>query len=308
MAPGNVLVGPMPAMVLLSRWFVSRRGTAIGFAVTGVSLGGFAYPPVAQLLLDNFAWRDALRLLAGVVALFTLPAVIFVVSRPAELGLHADGVDAEPEAQLAGAAPFSLRGLLTDPTFWILGAIFGIVMSGMMGMVTSLMPLALDEGIDAGAAALLISIYSGCGFIAKLFFAAVADRLAPRHLLLIGIAGFAVGMACVIGAEAGYWMIALGVGLIGLFGGLMVPLQGLLVPRIFGQHVVGRITGIISVAVLCVMLVTPPIFGLIYDLTGNYDAIFLAFTLLAVSLMLLVPYIRMQPKLAAAPVTQPGAA
>ena len=303
MAPANVLVGPMPATVLLTRWFVKRRGTALGFAIAGVSLGGAAYPPIAQALLDNFDWREALRLLALVVALSTLPMVFFVANSPAEKGLYPDGADAAPETTLADTrmAEFSLRGLLSDPTFWILGAIFGLVMSGMMGMATNLVPLAVDEGIEPSSAAFLISIYAGCGLLAKLIFAAVADRLTPRQLILISLTGFAAGMACLIGAEAGYWMIALGVGLIGLFGGVMVPLQGLLVPRIFGQSVVGRITGILSLVVLCALLSTPPMFGLIYDLTGNYDAIFTAFAGLAIVIMLLVPHLRLHPKEAVVP-------
>jgi MFS family permease len=301
MAPANVLIGPMPATVLLSRWFVRRRGTALGIAIAGVSLGGFAYPPIAQALLDSHDWRTAVRLLAVIVALTLLPAVLCIVNRPADRGLHPDGAASDPDGAPGQAAPahLPLRALLGDSTFWILAVVFGVVMAGMTGMVTNLVPLAVDEGIDPSVATLLISIYAGAGFLAKLAFAAVADRLPPRLLILIAVTGFAAGMACVIGAELGYAMIALGVGLIGLFGGLMVPLQGFLVPRIFGQHVVGRVSGILSFVVLLGLLATPPVFGLVFDVTGNYDAGFLAVALLAMGTMLLVPYLRVQPEAAA---------
>ena len=103
-------------------------------------------------------------------------------------------------------------------------------------------------------------------------------------------------MACLTQAGAGYWAIALGVCLIGLFGGLMVPLKSLLVPRIFGQKVVGRAMGMMSVISLCAMLATPPLFGLAFDLTGSYATISLTFAVLAAAGMLLVPYIRMHPR------------
>ena len=61
-------------------------------------------------------------------------------------------------------------------------------------------------------------MYGGCGFVAKLSFAAAADRLGPRPLLYISLLGFGCGMVCLTQASAGYWMIALGVGLIGLLG------------------------------------------------------------------------------------------
>lgn len=298
MAPANILVGPMAATVLLSRWFVKRRGAALGIAISGTSLGSFFFPPVIQFLLDNNEWREAMRLLALIVAICILPAAALVVNRPSDKGLHPDGerAPAQDAGNAQGAANITLRALLTDPTFWILSAIFAVVFSGMMGMVTNLVPLAIDEGISAGSAALLISIFAACGFIAKLVFAAAADRLNPRHMILVSIAGFGAGMGCLIAAEAGYWLIALAVALLGLFGGLMTPMQGLLVPLIFGQHVVGRVTGILSLVVLCALLATPPLFGLVHDLTGDYDAIFLVFALLAVGIMLLVPAMRLSPK------------
>ena len=141
-----------------------------------------------------------------------------------------------------------------DPAFWLAAAIFSIVLSGMAGMITNLAPVAIDQGIKPRDAALLISVYGACGFTAKLTFAAVADRLSPRTLMFISLTGFAIGMACLTQAAAGYWMIALGVGLIGLFGGFMVPLQSLLVPRIFGQRVVGRAMGLISMVMLVALL------------------------------------------------------
>ena len=168
-------------------------------------------------------------------------------------------------------------------------------------------PLAIDQGIKPHDAALLISIYGGCGFVAKLSFAAVADKPGPRTLMYISLFGFAIGMTCLTQAAAGYWAIALGVGLVGLFGGLMVPMQSLIVPRIFGDRVVGRAMGLMSMVTLCALLATPPLFGRIYDVTGSYSVIFITYTALAAAVMLLVRFIRLHPRAAytATPVLEP---
>ncbi|MEZ5736154.1 MAG: MFS transporter [Novosphingobium sp.] len=298
MAPANVLLGPVAVTVLLSRWFVKRRGRAIGIAVAGVAMGGVIFPPLIQWLLDSYEWRVALRVFSLIILVATVPAAALVVNSPADRGFNPDGAPVNLEdARAEGEAPqVSVATILSDPAFWMVGILFALVLSGMKGMVTNLAPLAIDEGIDAGDAALLISIYAGCGFIAKLAFAAVADWFSPRTLTLLGFAGFACGMACLTQAGTGYWAIALGVCLIGLFGGLMVPLKSLLVPRIFGQKVVGRAMGMMSVVSLCAMLATPPLFGLAFDLTGSYATISLSFAVLAAAAMLLVPYIRMHPR------------
>jgi len=60
--------------------------------------------------------------------------------------------------------------------------LFAIVPGGMMGVVTNLVPMARDQGVDANAAALLITIFALSSFTSKLCFAVVADRLPPRAL------------------------------------------------------------------------------------------------------------------------------
>jgi MFS family permease len=298
MAPANVLLGPVATSVLVSRWFVKRRGAAIGIAISGVALGSFVFSPLIQGLLDHFDWRDAVRILAAILLVLTIPAALLVVNRPSDKGLHADGADSDPEPVHGhGAAPvLSRKAILSDPTFWLAAIVFAVVLSGMKGMVTNLMPLAVDKGINASVAAYLISIYAGCGFVAKLSFATVADRFSLRALMFVSIIGFAAGMACLLRADLGYPAIATGVGMIGFFGGLMVPLQGLLIPRIYGQAVVGRAAGLMSFVTLCALLATPPIFGLMYDMTGSYNGIFLAFIALSAAIMLVVPYIRLHAK------------
>ncbi|HEX7820510.1 MAG TPA: hypothetical protein VF463_07805 [Sphingobium sp.] len=51
--------------------------------------------------------------------------------------------------------------------------------------MTHLMLLALEEGIELTAAALLILVYAACGFVAKFCFAMVSDRLDMRTLLFV---------------------------------------------------------------------------------------------------------------------------
>ncbi len=48
-------------------------------------------------------------------------------------------------------------------------------------MVTNLAPLAIDEGVAPTTAAWLVSIYASMGFVSKLGFAAVADRINLRY-------------------------------------------------------------------------------------------------------------------------------
>lgn len=297
-APANVLIGPVAITVLLSRWFALKRGRAVGIAIAGISAGGFFFPMIIQALLDAHQWREALQLLALVLLAWTIPVTMLVIDRPTDRGLNPDGA-AEPilltQEELA-KAPISAREVLSDPTFWVLAVTISIVTAGLKGMVTNLAPLAIDAGITASDAASLISIFAGSSFIAKLNFAALADRLGARTLMYVSLSGFAVGMGCLTLASQGYWTIAFGVALAGLFGGLMIPAESYLAPRVFGQRAIGRAMGILSGTILLAMLATPPIFGLIFDVFGSYTGVFWTFAGLALLATTWVRVIRLHPR------------
>jgi MFS family permease len=297
-APASVLLGPVATTVLLARWFALRRGRAVGIAIAGISAGGFLFPMIIQGLLNTHQWREALQLLGLVLLVWTVPVALLVVNRPADRGLFIDGESAPPEQARAelNKPTISVRQILSDPAFWTLALTVSVVTAGMKGMVTNLAPLAIDTGIKARDAAMLVSIYSGCSFIAKMSFAALADRLGPRPLMFIALGGFACGMVCLTQAALGFTVIAIGVGITGLLGGFMVPIESYLAPRIFGQRAVGRATGLLAGTILIAMLSTPPLFGLIFDLFGSYRGIFWTFAGIALLALLWLPRIRLHAR------------
>lgn len=301
-APANVLLGPVAATVLLSRWFVRRRGAALGFAIAGIAMGGILFPPIIQGFLNHFPWREALRMFAVVILALTALAAALVVDQPAKRGLLPDGDAADPAAPAASARPQLRAGaILSDPAFWLIVLMLTVVTSGMKGMVTNLAPMAIDQGVPPAIAAYLISIYASCGFVSKLVFATIADRMNPRVLAATSLVGFAAGMLILTQAQLGFGLIAAGVGVVGLFGGMMIPLESMLGARVFGREAVGRAVGLLSMVSLCALMTTPPLFGFIFDQTGSYAAIYYTFGGLALLVTLIVPYVRMHARDADAP-------
>lgn len=293
-APANVLMGPVAITVLLSRWFAAKRGRAIGIAISGIAAGSFVFSLIIGQLFQAFEWRTALQVLGLILFLWTVPIIFLIVDRPSDRGLYPDGA-AEPPAQARAElekGTVTVWSLISDPAFWMIVCTVSIVTAGMKGMITNLGSLAVDVGIKASDAAFLISIYSGCSFVAKLSFAALADKLGPRPLMFIALGGFAAGMACLTQAWSGYGTIALGVALVGMLGGFMVPIESYLAPRVFGQKAVGKAMGLLSGTILVAMLASPPLFGLIFDLTGSYTGVFWAFSGLALAALLWVPAVR----------------
>jgi MFS family permease len=297
-APANALLGPVAGTVLLSRWFVEMRGRALGIAIAGISAGGFLFPIIMTELLEAHDWREAMQWLGFILVLWTVPITALVVSSPDERGLNPDGAATPPVQAMTeiAAAPVTVKEVISDPAFWLIAITVAIVTAGMKGMITNIGPLATDAGIDAARAAYLVSVFAGCSFVAKLIFAALADKVGPRVIMFAALAGFALGLAILTQAQLGYPVIVSGVAVTVFFGGLMIPTESYLAPRVFGQRAVGRALGLLSSTILIGLLCTPPLFGLIFDLTGSYRGIFWAFAGFAILALLWVPAMRLHPR------------
>jgi MFS family permease len=112
-------------------------------------------------------------------------------------------------------------------------------------------------------------------------------------LMFASLGGVALGMACLAQTGSGYWTIAIGIGIVGMFGGLMVPIESYLAPRIFGQRAVGKAMGLLAGTILLTLLISPPLFGYIFDLTGSFAGMFWTYCGMALVALLWVPWIRL---------------
>lgn len=299
LAPANIMMGPMAASVLLSRWFVKKRGRALAVGAMGISLGGFFIPPFMQFLFDSFEWRTAFLYLAGFSFVLTVPAILLlVVNHPADKGLYPDGSDQPPETSSKGTATATVttKTLISDPTFWLITLSFGVILYGIKGVLSNMVPLAVDAGVAAATGALLISIYSGCSFAGKVVFAALADKFNLKLVLSVGLSSYIVGLCGFWQAEAGYWILLSGSVLLGCAVGGLLPLKAMMIAKSFGQTNVGRVMGLATLAGLPLNFAAPPLFGLARDMTGTYDPAVIGFIVVAAIAVALVPKIRMSER------------
>src|SRR5665647_1529272 len=56
---GISLAGWVPCVVVVSRWFTTKRGLAIGIASAGIGLGTVMMVPLNQWLISTMGWRSA---------------------------------------------------------------------------------------------------------------------------------------------------------------------------------------------------------------------------------------------------------
>lgn len=94
-----------PAFVLINRWFVRDRPSALLTLTVVAGLASAIFMPIAQLLITGLGWRQALLVLAGIIAVCGVLHACMLRSSPSDVGLTPDGVRPEPAPARHGSKP-----------------------------------------------------------------------------------------------------------------------------------------------------------------------------------------------------------
>lgn len=298
LAIGASSVGGLPANAAVARWFVRRRGTALGIATAGISFGGIVFAPLSQYLIDRVGWRTAYEVLGTLVLILVVPPVLAFMRRdPRDLGLWPDGIRPGDE-RVAPAATAWLddelarsltpRDALRTPSFWLLAASFALTMSGIAGTLLYQNSLLIDRGIAPAHASLVLGATAAMGTLGKLGFGRLLDRYDQRR---VAAACFAAQAAGVLLLWLGHGPVALALYVI-LYGYAMggnATLQASLVAEAFGRLHYGAIASRLSPFIVLSQALTVPLTGYARDTLGSFEpalGAIVAACLLAVVLVL----------------------
>ena len=256
-----------PLIANATRWFDRRRGLAISIIASGQGLSGALWPPVIRYMNDTVGWRETYWYFSIFAICTMLPLAWLIRPKPPVPPAGAP-VDRNAEDGLVLGLPSSLvQGIL-----WL--AVIGCC-TAMAMPVVHLVSHATDLGHPAARAAELLSVLMIAGFISRILFGMLADRIGPVPTLLIGSACQAVmlGVFSTISSLNGLYVgaILFGFG----FAGIM-PCYPMILRMWFPVSQIGwRIAAQYLFAALG-MAIGGWMAGQVYDLTGSYGPAFLS--------------------------------
>lgn len=277
----------VPCNTTVVRWFVARRGLAVGIASSGGSLGTFVLPPVAQLLVSALGWRAAYVVL-GAVTVVLLSLVARVMRRdPESLGLHPDGAPQAPVAESDEAEAWPLRRAMRTAPFWMLAATFTATWIPVFIPLVHAVPLARDLGYPPLVAASVVSALGVGAVVGRLVLGAVSDRIGRKGAIAIGVGLQALAFLAFMVVRTLVPLYATAF-TFGASYGAISTLFPAIVGDFFGRREAGTLVGFLFALAGSMAAWGPLGAGAIYDARGRYDLAFaLAAALNLVALILL---------------------
>jgi sugar phosphate permease len=298
---GAAMIGNLVVNVTLSKWFVEKRGLAVGLASMGVSFAGVALVPAMTAVIDEWGWRTAWRVLAIGSAVLIVPAAMLMRRAPEDHGLHPDGQSAAQVAAGMGArasvdfaTSLTRQQALRTPAFYLLVVAFGMFGVTIGVMLLQTIPFMTDAGYSRPTASLMITIASIPALVSKPFWGWAIDKTDARRLaavsaFLTGIALVVITLSVHLTADP---FVYLGFFLLGCGWGGMIPLQEVIWASFFGRRYLGAVRSAGLPFSLVLGAGAPLVVSIYFDRVGNYDGALYTvagLNVLAAVLLMLIP-------------------
>lgn len=255
-----------PLMADTSHWFVRRRGIAVAIAASGNYLAGTIWPPIVQHFIARDGWR-ATHTGLGIFLVVTMLPLVFLL-RKRVVHYHSAAATAAFASRQA-SMPFS------PMTLQVLLLIAGVSCCVAMSMPqVHIVAYCGDLGYGVARGAEMLSLMLGFGIVSRVASGFIADRIGGVRTLLLGsvLQGAALVMYLMFDGLISLYVIS---ALFGLFQGGIVPSYAIIVREYFSPKEAGTRVGLCLMATLLGMALGGWLSGVIFDLTGSYQAAFL---------------------------------
>ena len=272
---GVSLLGMVSANALLSRWYESRLGTAIGITYAASGFGVLIMAPVSQLLIEALGWRDAYRAMgAGLIAAAGLVAVL-----PLTRMWHGspDWQRRRAAHEAATGGGWSVASAARSRPFWALMLVYLFTSLASFAVSPQSVAAMVEAGITPLAAAGAFGLCGMLSLIGNASIAPMVDRYGQRGMITLTYLGTIIGVLC-LAALPFYPSMLLVYGWAVLFGvnqGTRGPIISTLAATLFAGGGIGRIYGTIALGMGIGAAAGSWVSGLLHDATGGYVAPFL---------------------------------
>jgi predicted MFS family arabinose efflux permease len=234
--------------------FLTRRlgGEARGAIIRITVLAGFASSlafPVGAWAGAAFGWHGALAIFAALQLAITVPANLW--------GAHLLRRGQRRGPAMVETPKGAVRAAIGKPEFWVLAAIFALMLGGHMMLVSFALPIMQDRGAGATLAVVVASSVGPMQVAGRLFLMFGADRIGSGRAVRVITLGLAVASAALLLAAGQPALMFAYAVFQGASIGIASILRPLLVAEALGRENFGAVSGALATAPLSASAAAP---------------------------------------------------
>lgn len=222
-----------PAFTVVAKHFpdARERRRAMTAMTLVAALASFIFLPLSQGLIEAHGWRDALVVLAAILATVTIPLHALVL-RPAPRPRPVEVVHST-------AARDALRSL----PFWLLSTAFVLGSLSTIAMTIFAIPFLLERGHSAAFAAFAVGLIGVSQIPGRVLYSGFAARL-PQSLSIPAVFGLiGAGVIVVVTVHSTAAVIA-GLVILGMGNGMATLVRATAIADLYGSRAYGTISSI----------------------------------------------------------------
>lgn len=248
-----------PAFAALTRWYGDRRVRALTAVTLAAGLASTIFAPLTAALAGQLGWRATYLVLAGLLAVVTVPAHLLGLRRPWPER------DEGPRAPAARAP----RRVVRSRPFVCLVAALALSSLTAYVVVVDLVPLLGERGVGPDTAALVLGVGGIGQVLGRIGYAPLVRRVGVRVRTAVVLGGVGLTTA-LLGLLT--WLPALVTVavLAGMVRGIATLLQATAVTERWGTRDYGALSGILAAPSTITLAVAPVVGAGLAVLLGGY--------------------------------------
>jgi MFS family permease len=263
---------------IIGTLFAKHRGKALAIFGAESTLALAMLPLLTSALNERLGWRGTYVVYA--IIMFALSPVLYFVIRGPGLSQPAGGngpvgaVAVAPPAAAEGLTPAEIR---RDRAFWLV-VLAAVLCSGLnAGLTAHIIAAVADKGFSQATAAGVLSAATFIGLAGTLAVGVAMDyfrtaKVMAIFALLMSVGALVFGLSSAAAGGLALLVVGLGIQRIGFHA--MMPGTSYMQTRFVGMRSFGEAFAMQVVALSIGMAFAPPLFGMIYDRTGSYEAMY----------------------------------
>lgn len=226
-----------PAFAVITRWYGPLR---VGPLTTLTLVGGLAstvFAPLVAYLIDQFGWRMSYLVIAGILAVTTVPLHALFLN-----GRWSDTLDSRPEENPTTA----IRSVTRSRQFITLQITMAIATFTLFAVTINIIPMFLERGMSYSTAALALGLIGAGQVVGRVGYPQFARATSARVRTVVILAAGAAGLWALALLPGPVWLLVAVAVLVGAVRGCHTLLQATAVSDRWGTKNFGTINGIFT--------------------------------------------------------------